>query len=102
MCIRDSLQDEVQLLVGDHAVGIVDVAVGAGEVGDLRAQLGRLLHDAPAHIAVAGDGDTLALDGVILVLPHFLQVVDSTVTGGLGADAGAAVGEALTLSLIHI
>ena len=90
------LQDEVQLLLGDNAVGIVDIAVGAGEVGDLGAQLRGLLHDAPAHVAVAGNGDALALDGVILVLQHFLQVVHSAVAGGLGTDQGAAVAQALT------
>ena len=38
----------------------------------------------------------LALDGVVLVLQHFLQIVDSAVAGGLGADQGAAVAQALT------
>ena len=90
------LQDEVQLLVGDNAIGIVDVTVGAGKVGDLGAQLGGLLHDAPAHVAVAGDSDTLALDGVVLVLQHFLQVVHSAVAGGLGTDQGTAVAQTLT------
>ena len=89
------LQDEVQLLRGDDAVGIVNIAVGAGEVGDLGTQLGGLLHDAPAHVAVAGDGDALAIDGVMLVLEHLLEVVDGAVAGGLGADQGAAVAQAL-------
>ena len=94
--LRAHLEDEVQLLVGDHAVGIVDIAIGAGEVGDLGAQLSSLLHDAPAHVAVAGDRDLLALNLIILVLQHFLQIVDSAVAGGLGADQGAAVAQALT------
>ena len=89
-------QDEVQLLLGDNAVGIVNVTVGTCEVGDLGAQLSSLLHDAPAHIAVAGDSDTLALDGVILVLEHFLQIVHSAVTGSLGTDQGTAVAQTLT------
>ena len=89
------LQDVVQLLVGDNAVGIVNVTVGTGKVGDGSAQLSGLLHDAPAHVAVAGDGDLLALDGVILVLEHFLQIVDSAVAGGLGTDQGTAVAQAL-------
>ena len=89
------LEDEVQLLA-DDAVGIVDVAVGTGEVGDLGAQLSSLLHDAPAHVAVAGNGDALALDGLALVLEDFLQIIDSAVAGSLGTDQRAAVAEALT------
>ena len=89
------LQNEVQLLLGVDAVGIVDIAVGAGHIGDLGTQLSGLFHDAPSHVAVAGQGDALALDGVALVLEDLLQIVDSAVAGGLRADQGAAVAEAL-------
>ena len=89
------LQNEVQLLLGVDAVGIVDIAVGAGHISDLGAQLSGLLHDAPCHVAVAGQGDALALDGVALVLEDLLQIVDSAVAGGLRADQGATVAEAL-------
>ena len=89
------LQNEVQLLLGVDAVGIVDIAVGAGHIGDLGTQLSGLLHDAPSHVAVAGQGDALALDGVALVLEDLLQIVDSAVAGGLRTDQGATVAEAL-------
>ena len=89
------LQDEVQLLVGDDTVGIVNVTIGAGEVGDLGAELGSLLHDAPADVAVAGDRQALALDGIVLVLQDFLQIVDCAIAGGFRTDQGAAVAHAL-------
>ena len=90
------LEDEVQLLIGDNAIGIVDVAIGTCEVGNSSAQLSSLLHDTPTHVAVAGDSNALALDGVVLMSENFLQIVHSTVTGSLGTDQGAAVGQALT------
>ena len=89
------LQDVVQLLLGAHAVGIVDVAVGAGEVGDLGAQLSGLLHDAPAHVAVAGHCDALALDGLAVMGQSLDQIVHSAVAGGLGTQDGAAGGHGL-------
>ena len=89
------LQNEVQLLLGVDAVGIVDIAIGAGHIGDLGTQLSGLLHDAPSHVAVAGQGDALALDGVALVLEDLLQIVDSAVAGGLRTSQGAAIGQAL-------
>ena len=88
------LEDVVELFAGD-AVRIMDVAVGTCEVGDLGAELGGLLHDAPADVAVAGDRQALALDGVALVLQDFLQIVDCAVAGGFRTDQGAAVAHAL-------
>ena len=82
-------------LAGGHALGIVDVAVGAGQGHDLRAQMQGLLADAPGHVAEAGDRDGLALDLLALVLEDLLQVVHGAIAGGLGAGQGAAVAEAL-------
>ena len=90
------LQHVVDLLVGDHAVLVIDVTVGTGHGNDLAAQLGNLLHDTPGHVAEAGDGHALALDGVVLVLEDLVQVVDSTETGSLGTDQRTTEGHALT------
>ena len=89
------LEDVVQLLVGAHAIGIVDVAVGAGKVGDLGAQLSSLLHDAPAHVAVAGHSDALTLDGLAVVSQSLDQIVHSTEASGLRTHDGAAGGNSL-------
>ena len=72
--LRTHLEDVVELFTGD-AIRIMDVAVRSGKVCDLRAELGGLLHDAPADVAIAGDRDALALDGVVLVLQDFLQII---------------------------
>ena len=56
---------------------------------------GSLLHDAPAHVAVAGNSNALALDGVVLVLQDFLEIVDSAVAGRFRTDKAAAVAHAL-------
>ena len=73
----------------------MDIAVGTCEVGDLGAEHSSLLHDAPAHVAVAGDGNALALDGVVLVLQDFLEIIDSAVAGRFRTDKAAAVAHAL-------
>ena len=73
----------------------MDIAVGTREVGDLCTEHRSLLHDAPAHVAVAGNGNALALDGVVLVLQDFLEIVDSAVAGCFRTDQGAAVAHAL-------
>ena len=90
------LEDVVELLFGDNAIGVMDVAVGTGEVGDLAAELGDLLHDAPANIAVAGHGNADALDVLAVVLEDFAQIIDSTVTGGFGTEDGTAGADSLT------
>ena len=72
--LRAHLEDVVELFA-DNAIRIMDVAVRSCKVGDLGTELSGLLHDAPADIAVAGDRQTLALDGVVLVLQDFLQIV---------------------------
>ncbi len=92
--LRAHLEDVVELFAGD-AVRIMDVAVRAGKVCDLRAELGSLLHDAPADVAVAGDRQALALDRIILVLQDFLEIVHSAVAGRFRTDQGAAVAHAL-------
>ena len=89
------LQQVLHLLVGGHTVGIVDIAVGAGQGDDLGAQLLSLLADAPGHVAEASSGNGLALDVLALVLEHFHQIVDSAVAGGLRTGQGAAIGQAL-------
>ena len=89
------LKDEVELFVGDDAVRIMDIAVGTCEVGDLGTEHSSLLHDAPAHVAVAGNGNALALDGVVLVLQDFLEIIDSAVAGRFRTNQGAAVAHAL-------
>ena len=89
------VQQIVDLLLGDNAVGIVDVSVRTGQGYDLGAQLSRLLADAPAHVAEAGSRDGLALDVLAEVLEHVLQIIHSAVAGGLRTDQRAAVGEAL-------
>ena len=73
----------------------MNIAVRAGEISNLRAELGGLLHDTPCNVAVAGDREALALDGVVLVLQDFLQIVDSAVAGRFRTDQGAAVAHAL-------
>ena len=73
----------------------MDVAVGAGEVGDLTAELVDLLHDAPAHVAVAGHGDTDALDFLAVVLEDFAQIIDSAETGRLGTEDGTTGADSL-------
>ena len=83
------------LLVGDNAVGIVDIAVGTGDGHDLGAQLSSLLADAPGHVAEAGDRDGLARHGLAVMLEDVLGVVDGAVAGGLGTDQAAAEGTAL-------
>ena len=90
------LEDEVELLFAADAIGVVDVAVGTGEVGDLTAELVDLLHDAPAHVAVAGHGDTDALDFLAVVLEDFAQIIDSAETGSLGTEDGTAGADSLT------
>ena len=72
------------------AIRIVDVAIGAGEIGDLAAELVDLLHDAPANIAVAGHSDAQALDALAVVLEDFAQIIDSAEAGRLGTEDGAA------------
>jgi hypothetical protein len=89
------LEHEVELLLGRDAGGIVDVARAAGESDGLAAELGDLFDGAPGDVAVAGDGDGLALDGEPVVLEGFDEVVDGAVARGLRADEGAAVGDAL-------
>ena len=90
------LKEEVDLLLGGgDTLGIVDVAVGAGEGDDLGAQVHGLLADAPGDVAEAGAGDGLALDVLALVLEDLLEVVHRAVAGGLGTGEAAAVAEAL-------
>ena len=89
------LQQIVDLFVGDSAIGIVDVAVGASDRDHLAAQLGSLLHHAPAYVAEAGDGQPLALDRLALVLEDLHQIVHGTKAGGLRAHDGAAGGHGL-------
>ena len=50
---------------------------------------------APGHVAEAGDGQALALQGLALVLQHPGQEVNGAEAGGLLADHAAAVGQAL-------
>ena len=87
------LEQVLDLLVGGDTVGIVDIAVGAGQGHDLGAQLSSLGADAPAHIAEAGYCNGLAFDGVVLMLENFAEVVNSTETGCFGTDEGTAEGE---------
>ena len=89
------LHHVVKLLLGVDAVGIVDIAVGAGEGDDLGAQLRGLAADCPGHVAKARDGDGLAGDGVVLVVQDLGEVVHGAEARGLGTDQGAAVGLAL-------
>ena len=89
------LEDVVELLFAADAIRIVDVAIGAGEIGDLAAELVDLLHDAPANIAVAGHSDAQALDALAVVLEDFAQIIDSAEAGRLGTEDGAAGADSL-------
>ena len=88
------LHDVGELLLVD-AIGVVDVAVGVGEGDDLGAELLKLLHRELSDVAGTGDHAGLAREGVAGGLEHRVSEVDEAVAGGLGANQGAAPGEAL-------
>lgn len=58
----------VDLFFGYNAVGIVDVAIGAGEGNNLAAEFRNLLGNTPSNITEAGYCNGLAFDGVVLCL----------------------------------
>ena len=83
----------VDLFFGYNAVGIVDVAIGAGEGNNLAAEFRNLLGNTPSNITEAGYCNGLAFDGVVLMLENFAEVVNSAETGCFGTDEGTAEGE---------
>lgn len=89
------LYHEIILLLGVHAVGVVDIPVGAGEGDHPAPQLGSLAAHAPAHVAEAGDDQALALQGLPLMLQHPCQEVHRAEARRLLPDPAAAVGQAL-------
>jgi len=92
--------NDVDDLGGESLVaGGDDGALGVGEGDDGTAELDDLEGGVLSDVAGTGDGDTLAREGLLAaggVLDHVLDVVDETVTGGLGTDEGTT--PAATLS----
>ena len=74
---------------------IVDVAVGARDRHDLRAQFGRLGRHAPRHVAEARDGDHLPFDLHTGRFEHLAQEIDGAEARRLGTDERTAVGHPL-------
>lgn len=91
--LGDLLGSEASLTRGDQsALGVRQGEDGTAELDDLE---GSVLGD----VARARDGDTLALEGLLAardVLDHVLDVVDQTVTGGLGTDERTTPAATLT------
>ncbi len=78
-----------------NAVGIVDPAGGVGTGDGLGPQLPGLLDGVGGHIARAGDGHGLALQGLAVAAEHLLHKVQQAIARGLGPGQGAAEAQAL-------
>lgn len=73
------------------------LGVGKGDNGT--AKLNDLEGSVLGNVTRSGDGDSLALEGLLAlggVLNHLLNVVDSSVTGGLRSDQRSTPGETLS------
>lgn len=95
------LGNGVDLLDGEGALLAVDdeSTLGVGEGDDGTAELDDLKSGVLGDVSGAGDSDALAGEGVLAaggVLDHVLNVVDDTVTGGLGADERTTPAATLT------
>lgn len=91
--VVDEIGRDAGLVGGDEGT----LAVGEGDDG--AAKLDDLESGVLGDVAGAGDGDALALEGLLAaggVLDHVLDVVDSAVAGGLRPDQAATPGAALT------
>ncbi|MPN36379.1 hypothetical protein SDC9_183888 [bioreactor metagenome] len=80
------LNEIIDLLVGIYPVGIVDITVRTGNRDDFAAELGDLLRGAPANVAKTGKRECLALEGIVLMLEYFGDVIGRAVAGGLGTN----------------
>lgn len=95
------LGNGVDLLDGEGALLAVDdeSTLGVGEGDDGTAELDDLKSGVLGNVSGAGDGNALAGEGVLAaggVLDHVLNVVDNTVSGGLGADERTTPAATLT------
>jgi hypothetical protein len=95
------LGDSVDLLGGERAFLTVEDegTLGVREGDDGAAELNDLQGSVLGDVTGAGDGDALAGEGLLAaggMLDHVVDVVDKTVTGGLGADERTTPAAALT------
>ena len=93
--------DLVDLLGGEATLLTVEdeSTLGVGEGDDGAAQLDDLQSGVLGNVTGTGDGNALASEGLLAlggVLDHVVDVVDDTVTGGLGTDERTTPAAALT------
>lgn len=85
--LADDLGSEALVVLGDQStLAVAEGDDGATKLDDLESsELG--------NVSGTGEGDPLAGKGLFAarsVVDHVLDVVDETVTGGLGADQAAS------------
>lgn len=93
--------DGVDLLGSEAALLAVEDqgALAVGQRDDGATELDDFESGVLGNVAGAGDGDALALEGLLAagdVLDHVLDVVDNTIAGGLGADQATTPAAALS------